>query len=447
MEIVNSREWQFYLAYSIGSVLCGIMVLFLIGVGIWRPALVNRISLRLIFAISIYDFIVCMLQATSISQGPSAKCRARSFFSMFFGYASVYTASSIAVNLHMTLLRSRRKYLPSYVEYLYFIVPLIVSLLHWAPPIIWAATRGYCSAFEPIEPGTPGFILYVVFVQLLLPLIALSFNIVTSMRVIFMLLSEQQKVNQTLREIMYESTSQYTQSDDEKPHISIGVDDEQIGLRSQKTRKELKNNLLVMRRFNSAVIRIALYPLAPIAWWIINAAFYGLQYPLTMTKKEDTMGWVHMVSLAWFSMPAIAIANFLVFVTDPAFIKVVREVRKTVLARIQSSQPIASVSSDDESYGFRSSRSTSLLPNDFSTLVTKNGAAGKPKVTESMHTDTMSLGSVLDLTYTPPKFELARQASAPQAHTSATLRAYHDMVRRHPTVGTNEDANRMYSQM
>ncbi|KAJ2172260.1 hypothetical protein GGH16_002429, partial [Coemansia sp. RSA 560] len=194
----------------------------------------------------------------------------------------------------MTLLRSRRKYLPRYVEYLYFIVPLIVSLLHWAPPIIWAATRGYCSAFEPIEPRTPGFILYVVFVQLLLPLIALSFNIVTSMRVIFMLLSEQRKVNQTLREIMYESASQYTQSDNEKPHISIGVDDEQIGLRSQKTRKELKSNLLVMRRFNSAVIRIALYPLAPIAWWIINAVFYGLQYPLTMTKKEDTMDWVHM---------------------------------------------------------------------------------------------------------------------------------------------------------
>ncbi|KAJ2817982.1 hypothetical protein IWW50_005976, partial [Coemansia erecta] len=57
LTILGTRQWQFYLAYSIGSVLCGFMVLFLVGVSLWRPALVNRVSLRIIFAISIYDFI------------------------------------------------------------------------------------------------------------------------------------------------------------------------------------------------------------------------------------------------------------------------------------------------------------------------------------------------------------------------------------------------------
>ncbi|KAJ2530422.1 hypothetical protein EV175_007296 [Coemansia sp. RSA 1933] len=45
-----------------------------------------------------------------------------------------------------------------------------------------------------------------------------------------------------------------------------------------------------------------------------------------MTYQSDVDRWVRLVSLAWFSMPAIAIANFIVFVTDPAFVKVVKSV-------------------------------------------------------------------------------------------------------------------------
>ncbi|KAJ2827944.1 hypothetical protein IWW50_001630 [Coemansia erecta] len=308
-----------------------------------------------------------------------------------------------------------------------------------------------CSAFEPIEPGTPGFILYVIFVQLFLPFIALTYNVVTSLRVIFMLHSQQRQLNQMLREIMQESNDRYMGNIDDEPHTSIVIDSEKVGLRSLKTRRELEANIIVMRRFNSAVIRIALYPFAPIAWWIINAAYYGIQYPLTMTHTEDANRWVSMASLAWFSMPAIAIANFLVFVTDPAFVKVVKQVHKRVLSRFICKQAIHAEQADDSMYAFKPTRSTSPLPGDFDTLVSKHGISRKPQITETSNADNMSLGSIFESPYTPPDFEAEASAPTneptPQGQSSSVMHAYGEMVRRHPTVGNNTDANLFYSRM
>ncbi|KAJ2740800.1 hypothetical protein GGI20_005609, partial [Coemansia sp. BCRC 34301] len=336
--ILDEKNWQFFLAYGFGGSLCGVMALFLIGVYFWRPVLVNRVSLRLIFAISIYDFIECVLQATARSNGVSAKCRATMFFSAFFGYASVYTSSSIALNLYLTLFRrGSRQYLPVYVEYLYFIVPLAVSLLHWAPPVIWAAKHGYCSAFEPVDIGTASYIRYVVFVQLLLPLLALLFNIITSFRIIIMLLLQQRQVNRSLQEVMQNTRKHVLCSNGSNGTSTYALaEDDGCGYNSVKATKELEVNLLVVRKFNNAAIRIALYPCAPIAWWCINLAFYAIQYSLTMTYKADVATFVRMVSLAWFSMPAIAFANFLVFVTDPALRKVIKEVHRSLVGSASS---------------------------------------------------------------------------------------------------------------
>ncbi|KAJ2001803.1 hypothetical protein H4R26_003931 [Coemansia thaxteri] len=453
MAVVKSKNWEFYLAYGFGGSLCGAMVLFLICVYLWRPVLVNRVSLRLIFAISIYDFIECALQATAQISEVSARCRATMFFSAFFGYASVYTSSSIAINLHITLMRrGGRSYLPPYVEYLYFIVPLVVALLHWAPPTIWAAVHGYCSAFSPIDTGTPAYILYVTFVQLLLPMLALLFNVIVSLRVIGMLLLQQRLVNRSLKEVM-DNTRKHvlgsgsnTSHDDASSDSStrIYAEDDGCGYTSAKATKELELNLIVMRKFNSAAIRIALYPFAPIAWWLINVVYYSMQYSLTMTYKADVDRWVRMMSLAWFSMPAIAFANFLVFVTDPAFRKVIREVHKSLAnLDIFSSRGhnTASTSLDQSEFFHGSARST------FSTLQKPDVAAVRKE-----HGDNTSLliRSSSESSHQPPWFEqsdIANTAIEPSARTTAVLTAFGEMIRRHPTVGNGANANYAYSKI
>lgn len=317
-DMINSKRWEFHLAFGIGGSLSGAMALYLVIVYFWRPKLVNRVSLRLIFAILLYDFIVSIIQGAAKANGPGVGCRLIIFFSQFFGYASVYTSTSIAVNLYMKLLRKRSKPLPKYTEVLYFVVPLAVALLHWLPPIIYAASKGYCTAGDLIEPASKAYILYMTFVYLFLPLVAILFNLVISTIVIITLLIQQRQIGMSLREIA--------------------------------DNKELEVNLLVTRKFNSAAIRIALYPLAPIGWWVMNAVYYAVMYPVTMTKPEDAYTWVFGMNLAWFSLPAVIFTNFMVFVTDPAFLKVVKEVR-TILIANQRKKKKQQSAMDDMFYG------------------------------------------------------------------------------------------------
>ncbi|KAJ2255576.1 hypothetical protein GGI13_001554 [Coemansia sp. RSA 455] len=438
MVILDGRNWQFFLAYGFGGSLCGIMVLFLVCVYFWRPALVNRVSLRLIVAISIYDFIECVLQATARSSGVSAKCRATMFFSAFFGYASVYTSSSIALNLHLTLFRrGGHSYLPPYVEYLYFIVPLTVSLLHWAPPAIWAAVHGYCSAFAPIDIGTSSYIRYVVFVQLLLPFLALLFNVAVSFRVIIMLLLQQRQVNRSLREVMQNTRRHILGSNSANGTSTyVLVEDDGCGYTSVKATRELEVNLMVISKFNAAAIRIALYPCAPIAWWFINLAYYVIQYSLTMTHQADVATFVRMVSLAWFSMPAIAFANFLVFVTDPALRKVIKEVRKslsgshslpTSKSRVASGRSNAEYCQDT----VHSNHSTLYRPETAINCKDLGDAASSMDSSSfESHPNHDSNGGI-----------------EPTARSTAVLDTYNELIRRHPTVGNGVDANKAYSKI
>ncbi|KAJ2028761.1 hypothetical protein IWW57_002008 [Coemansia sp. S610] len=417
------------------------MALFLAGVYFWRPALVNRVSLRLIFAISIYDFIVCVLQATANSQGVSTACRATIFFSAFFGYASVYTSSSIALNLHLTLFRrGSYSYLPLYVEYLYFVVPLTVSLLHWAPPTIWAAVHGYCSAFEPVNVGTTSYIRYVVLVQLLLPLLALLFNVVVSSRVIIMLLIQQRQVNRSLREVMQNTRKHIIGRNSENGLTTfVLVEDDGSGYASAKATKELEVNLMVISKFNAAAIRIALYPCAPIAWWFINLSYYVIQYSLTMTHQADVATFVRMSRLAWFSMPAVALASFLVFATDSALRKVIKEVQKLISGPASTLAIKSHVSSSQRypEYGHDTTYS------DHATLCRPETAIYTKKLCDTASSiDASSIESGFEhASHTAPGF------MDPSARSTAVLNAYNRLIRRHPTVGSSVDANKAYSKM
>ncbi|KAJ1767559.1 hypothetical protein LPJ74_005301 [Coemansia sp. RSA 1843] len=494
--ILNSKDWEFHTAYSIGGALCGIMALFLISVSIWRPVLVNRVSLRLIFAIIVYDFIVCVIQATAVSHSASANCRAGMFFSALFGYASVYTSTSIAVNLYITLLcGTRQAYLPRYTEYLYYAVPLLVALCQWAPPTIWAAVHGYCSAFEPIQTGTTAYVLYVVFLQLLLPLCALLFNICVSIRVIYVLVREQRSVSKSLREIMQQTHDRLFASAGELDSLQ-STNGRKQSIMSEPMRKRLELNLLVMQKFNSAAIRIALYPFAPVAWWIINTVYYGLQYNITMTYKEDINRWVRMASLAWFSMPAIAIANFAVFVTDPAFVKVVKEVygqlasmfrhhthkwtrgwgmRRELEACILTNMT-ASAKDGSNSLSKRHFSDTTLAfddsnmfsTNDNETIFGETVLPAKlkqgdilPPFSSSISSSTdkdlatieSSIEAASDSKHVPSLFDTALvdddggYRGNQMSQSTAVVSTYGEMIRRHLMTGNGENANRFYSKM
>ncbi|KAJ1827801.1 hypothetical protein LPJ56_001463, partial [Coemansia sp. RSA 2599] len=427
-EILATKRWEFKLANGLGGSLCGAIVLFLTLVYLWRPILVNRVSLRLIYAISIYDFIQCLIQSLNKSLPGSADCRTVMFFSSFFGYASIYTSSSIAVNLYINLIGNGLAGLPNYVEWLYFGVPLLVSLVNWAPPVIWAAKHGYCSAFDPIQPGTSRYILYVVFVQLLFPLLSLLFNIYVSIRTLVMLAIEQHRIIRSLNEISQSTRELLLLDCPETPKPSSFGDSIKDIFKTKESRRQMERSLLVMKKFNSAAIRIALYPCAPIAWWIINAMYYTIQYRLTMTYKEDTNTLVYMISLAWFSIPAIAFANFLVFVTDPAFVKVVRQVRVTfagALLRKKNARPSGNGKSA-LGEGARWSSFDNEFSDDCETVNLQSiRCSFESKFTSSGGLDKARLS----------------------AYSSSTLATLSDLVRRHPTVGNGAEANLFYSKM
>ncbi|KAJ2520187.1 hypothetical protein GGI11_002355, partial [Coemansia sp. RSA 2049] len=336
--------------------------------------------------------------------------------------------------------------LPNYIEYLYYAVPLLVALFQWVPPTIWAAAHGYCSAFAPIQTGTTAYVLYVVFLQLLLPFCALLFNICVSIRVIYVLVREQQSVNKSLREIMQQTHDRLFASTSELDSLS-GSSGRKPSIMSEPVRKRLELNLLVMRKFNSAAIRIALYPFAPIAWWIINAIYYALQYSITMTYKEDVGRWVRMASLAWFSMPAIAIANFAVFVTDPAFVKVVKEVRHysdSTLAFDDSNmfnmychEKLARTAEKSQQIAVPTSSAASTSNRSHNNL-------GNLEAAIESSSDDECIPSLLDAV--APETNNANRESQ-MSQSTAVLSTYGEMVRRHLTTGNGEDANRFYSKI
>ncbi|KAJ1900031.1 hypothetical protein LPJ66_001735 [Kickxella alabastrina] len=446
MDILRTKQWGSHMANGLGSSLCGAIVIFLACVHFWRPAIVNRVSLRLIFAISIYDFIECLIQAVAKTTGV-VSCRTNMFFSVFFGYASVYTSTSIAVNLYITLYGGGLASLPRYIEYLYFAVPLGVSLLHWVPPTIWAATHGYCSAFDPVPTGTPQYIAYVVGVQLLIPFLALLFNVVISVRVIVGLIMQQRKISCSLREIsetnreflIHSSDGSSSSGSDCPTDVSTSVSGTpKNDVQAKETRRQLERSFRVMHKFNSAAIRIALYPCAPIAWWVINTMFYALQYDLTMTFKEDANRWVYMVGLSWFSIPAIAFANFIVFITDPAFVKAYGEVRKSLLALLFGGRRESMSTMVDRADALDGGSSNYQRMDSLKSMLIKARIADA---------ESGLVRSSFDTEYSAPAFDVDTAGDVAQAYSTAATSTYKDLVRRHPTVGSSVDANHVYSKI
>ncbi|KAJ2554508.1 hypothetical protein EV175_002559 [Coemansia sp. RSA 1933] len=310
------------------------------------------------------------------------------------------------------------------------------------------------------------------------------FNSYIYLRVIYMLISEQRNVSKSLREIMQQTHDRlFSNTPDELD--SLNSNGRKNSIVSDQVRKRLGLNLLVMQKFNSAAIRIALYPLAPVAWWVINSIYYGVQYSITMTYQSDVDQWVRLVSLAWFSMPAIAIANFIAFVTDPAFVKVVKSVHGRLSSMFWSyinrwERRSAKGSEYKECIHASSAKNrhfsgATLAVDDTATMFgtddhdTLSGATAMPvrcKYRDELPFELSASGSAdnnlgaiernidsasdecsSSMSDAPAPLVGSELRDGQMSQTSAAISTYGDMIRRHPTTGSGTHANRFYSKI
>ncbi|KAJ2489224.1 hypothetical protein IWW37_004150 [Coemansia sp. RSA 2050] len=349
--ILKSRTWLFRFAMGTAGGLSGLMFLFLVTVFFWRRSLVDRVSLRLIALISLFDLLHSIIQVVPKVQDP-VHLRLSLFFIDFFSFGSIYLSSSIAFNLQMVFLRKSRAPLPNYVEYLYYAVPLTVSFLHIAPQYIYAATQGWIFNGEMAMSRTPEFLLVFGLGVLLIPYIFVLYNIVTSILVMYSLYAKQRAITRVLNSVSQETNSLLNESSPitVQDKTSASASSASISV-SPKERQQLK----LARRVYKVSVRIALYPLAPMVGLILMSIFQLRQYFITMTYKSDVHSYVWLNTMSFFMFPTIAFINFVIFLTDPAVLKVIDEVRRSIRIKMGRTDNFKSSSSEFHSPGKKAS--------------------------------------------------------------------------------------------
>ncbi|KAJ2494917.1 hypothetical protein IWW47_004344 [Coemansia sp. RSA 2052] len=361
--IIQTRQWLFKSAVGVAGGLSGLMFVFLAIVFIWRRSLVDRVSLRLIALISLFDLLHCILQ-TNTRELTRSGYRGINFFIDFFAFGSIYLSSSIAFNLQMVFLRKSRSPLPRYAEYLYYIVPLTVCLLQFAPQTteyIWA----YCLAI------------------LFIPYIFVLYNVVTSMLVMYSLYTKQRAITRVLNSVSHETKGLLSGSDSSTAQDNISASASQTSVSvSPKERQQLK----LARSVYKVSIRIALYPIAPLFGLVILTVFFVKQYFVTLTYRSDIKDYVWLTTMAFFMFPGIAFINFAIFLTDPAMVKIIAEVRRTIRIKMGRTDNFKSSGDGDGSYspGRVDGKKTSVT-------ISESGV-----LSETMQVDSSSLLSTYD---------------------------------------------------
>ncbi|KAJ2432775.1 hypothetical protein GGF42_009520 [Coemansia sp. RSA 2424] len=115
---------------------------------------------------------------------------------------------------------------------------------------------------------------------------------------------------------------------------------------SSKERQQLK----LARSVYKVSIRIALYPIAPLFCLIIITILYVKQYFVTLTYKSDISDYVWLTTMGYFMFPSIAFISFVIFLTDPAMVKVIAEVRRTIRIKLGRTDNFKSSGDGDGSY-------------------------------------------------------------------------------------------------
>ncbi|KAJ2427423.1 hypothetical protein GGF41_001694 [Coemansia sp. RSA 2531] len=307
--------------------LSDLMFVFLAVVFFWRRPLVDRVSLRLIALISLFDLLHCILQAAPKGRDIT-RVRCIYFFIDFFSFGSIYLSSSIAFNLQMVFLRKSRAPLPRYVEYLYYAVPLTVCLFHMAPQYIYAATRGWRINGQDLASRTPEFLLLACLGILLIPYVFVLYNIITSLLVMHSLYTKQRAITRVLNSVSRETHSLLSSSKPSTAHDTLSA--ASASSPSISVSPKECQRLKLARRVYRVSVRIALYPLAPLVGLILLSIFYLKQYFVTLKYKSDVNTYVWLTTVSYFMFPVIAFINFVIFLTDPAVLKVIAEVRRSI---------------------------------------------------------------------------------------------------------------------
>ncbi|KAJ1913518.1 hypothetical protein GGI16_006057 [Coemansia sp. S142-1] len=380
--ILKSRNWLFNLVMGTAGGLTGLMFVFLAAVFFWRRPLVDRVSLRLIALTSLFDLLHCIIQLKP-KELNLARVRCSFFFIDFFSFGSIYLSSSIAFNLQMVFLRKSRAPLPRYVEYLYYVVPLTVCLFHFAPQYIYAATRGWRISGQHLDSRTPEYLWFTCFAILFIPYVFVLYNIITSLLVMYSLYTKQKAITRVLNLVsrethrllsgLHPSTAHDTQSAASASSKSISV--------SPKECQQLK----LARRVYRISVRIALYPLAPTVGLILLSIFYLKQYFVTLTYKSDVDTFVRLTSMSYFMFPTIAFINFVIFSTDPAVLKVIAEVRRSIRIKMGRTDNVKSSGPGSHNPG-------RVVGKKASVTISESGA-----FSETMQVDSSSLISTYDL--------------------------------------------------
>ncbi|KAJ2335204.1 hypothetical protein GGI00_001483 [Coemansia sp. RSA 2681] len=227
----------------------------------------------------------------------------------------------------MVFLRKSRSPLPRYAEYLYYIVPLTVCILQFAPQYIYAATRGWRINGENVVSRTPEYILVAWFGILLVPYIFVLYNVVTSMLVMYSLYTKQRAITRVLNLASHETKGLLGGSNPSiaQDNLSASASRTSVSV-SSKERQQLK----LARSVYKVSIRIALYPIAPLFGLVLYTIYFVKQYFLTFTYRSDVKEYAWLKTMGFFIFPGIAFINFVIFLTDPAVVKVIAEVRRTI---------------------------------------------------------------------------------------------------------------------
>ncbi|KAJ1671627.1 hypothetical protein GGF38_000660 [Coemansia sp. RSA 25] len=283
----------------------------------------------------------------------------------------------------MVFLRKSRSPLSRYAEYLYYIVPLTMCLLQFAPQYIYAATRGWKINGENVVSRTPEYTLIAWFGILLVPYIFVLYNVVTSMLVMYSLCTKKRAITRVLNSVSHETKSLLSGSNPSTAQDNLSASASRTSVSvSPKERQQLK----LARSIYKVSIRIALYPMAPLFCLVLYTIYYVKQYFVTLTYKSDVNDYVWLTTMGYFIFPGIAFINFAIFLTDPAVVKVIAEVRRTIRIKMGRTDNFKSSGDGDGSYspGRVDGKKTSVT-------ISESGV-----LSETMQVDSSSLLSTYD---------------------------------------------------
>ncbi|KAJ2328272.1 hypothetical protein GGI00_004237, partial [Coemansia sp. RSA 2681] len=230
---------------------------------------------------------------------------------------------------------------------------------------------------------TPEYIWAYCFVVLFIPYVFVLYNVVASMLVMYSLYTKQRAITRVLNSASHETKSLLSGSNPSTAQDKLSASASQTSVSvSPKERQQLK----LTRSVYKVSIRITLYPMAPLFSLVLYTIYYAKQYFMTFTYWSDINDYVWLTMMGFFMFPRIAFINFVIFLTDPAMVKVIAEVRWTIHIKMGHTDNFKSSGDGDGSYS-----PGRVVGKKMNVTISESGA-----LSETMQVDSSSLLSMYD---------------------------------------------------